>query len=65
MNLGKGVPRRGRRKTRDVRKRLVDFLAWRANRGTYVRRQIEGLVNETTDPRGILSVAGILRSVFS
>ncbi|MGE5362012.1 MAG: NAD(P)/FAD-dependent oxidoreductase [Bacteroidales bacterium] len=45
--------------------RLVDFLAWRAHRGTYVRRQIEGLVNETTDPRGILSVAGILRSVFS
>jgi menaquinone-9 beta-reductase len=45
--------------------RLVDFLAWRANRGAYVRRQIEGLVNETTDPRGILSVLGILRSVFS
>lgn len=45
--------------------RLLDFLAWRANRGTYVRRQIEGLVNETTEPSAILSIGGILRSLLS
>jgi flavin-dependent dehydrogenase len=48
-----------------ARPHLVDFLAWRANRGRYVRRQIEGLVNETADPRSILSMRGILRSLFS
>ncbi len=45
--------------------RLLDFLARRANAGTYVRRQIEGLVNETAEPAAILSVRGILRSLFS
>ena len=45
--------------------RLLDFLAHRANAGTYVRRQLEGLINETTDPASILSVRGILRSLFS
>jgi geranylgeranyl reductase family protein len=44
---------------------LLDFLAWRANAGTYVRRQIEGLVNETAEPGAILSVRGIVRSLFS
>jgi len=44
--------------------RLVDFLARRANAGTYVRRQLEGLVNETVEPGAILSVSGILRSLF-
>lgn len=45
--------------------RLVDFLAWRANAGTYVRAQIEGLVGETADPSAILSIRGLLRSLFS
>lgn len=45
--------------------RMLNFLAWRANRGSYVRRQIEGLLNETAEPQSILSVAGILRSVFT
>ncbi len=45
--------------------RLLDFLARRANAGTYVRRQIEGLINETCEPSSILSVRGILRSLFS
>jgi geranylgeranyl reductase family protein len=45
--------------------RLLDFLARRANAGTYVRRQIEGLVNETAEPAAILSMRGILRSLFS
>jgi geranylgeranyl reductase family protein len=45
--------------------RLLDFLAHRANAGNYVRRQIEGLINETAEPSSILSVRGILRSVFS
>ncbi len=45
--------------------RLLDFLAWRANAGSYVRRQIEGLVNETAEPASILSVRGIVRSLFS
>ena len=45
--------------------RLLDFLARRANAGTYVRRQIEGLVNETAEPASILSVRGILRSLLS
>ena len=44
---------------------LVDFLARRANAGTYVRRQIAGLVNETAEPASILSLGGILRSVFT
>jgi flavin-dependent dehydrogenase len=44
---------------------LVDFLAWRANAGTYVRRQIEGLVNETAEPSSILSLRGIVRSLFT
>jgi len=44
---------------------LVDFLAWRANAGTYVRRQIEGLVNETAEPSSILSLRGILRSLLT
>jgi geranylgeranyl reductase family protein len=44
---------------------LVDFLARRANAGTYVRQQIEGLVNETAEPGAILSVRGILRSLFT
>ncbi len=44
---------------------LVDVLAWRANAGTYVRRQIEGLVNETAEPASILSVRGVLRSLFT
>jgi hypothetical protein len=43
----------------------VDFLAWRANAGTYVRRQIEGLVNETAEPSSILSLRGIVRSLFT
>jgi geranylgeranyl reductase family protein len=45
--------------------RLLNFLARRANAGTYVRRQIQGLVNETAEPDAILSVRGILRSLFS
>jgi flavin-dependent dehydrogenase len=45
--------------------RLVNFLAHRANAGVYVRRQIEGLVNETAEPGAILSVSGILRSIFT
>ncbi len=45
--------------------RLLNFLAGRANAGTYVRRQMEGLVNETADPAAILSLRGILRSLFS
>jgi hypothetical protein len=45
--------------------RLLNFLARRANAGTYVRRQMEGLVNETSHPGAILSMRGILRSLFS
>lgn len=42
---------------------LVNFLAWRARRGTYAREQMQGLLTETTDPRDLFSVTGLLRAL--
>lgn len=43
---------------------LANFFAWRARSGRYAREQMEGLLAETTDPRGLFSVAGLLRAVL-
>jgi geranylgeranyl reductase family protein len=44
---------------------VANFLAHRAARGGYVHRQLEALLNETSDPRELFSVGGLLRAVFS
>ena len=42
---------------------LANFLAWRANRGRYVQGQLEALFNETADPRGLFSIAGVMKAL--
>jgi menaquinone-9 beta-reductase len=44
---------------------LADFLTWRARSGRYVRAQLEGLLNETADPRALFSWGGLWRSLVS
>jgi hypothetical protein len=44
---------------------VANFLAHRAARGGYVHSQLEALLNETSDPRELFSVGGLLRAVFS
>jgi flavin-dependent dehydrogenase len=44
--------------------RLVDFVIWRARRGAFVRRQLEGLFNETAAPRNLLSIEGFVRTLL-
>jgi geranylgeranyl reductase family protein len=41
-----------------------NFLTWRANAGSFVRGQLEGLFNETCDPRTLFSVRGMMRSLL-
>lgn len=42
---------------------VANFLAWRARRGAYVRRQLEGLLTETSDPRDLFSARGLILSL--
>lgn len=42
---------------------LGDFIAWRANAGSFVRAQLEGLFAETTDPRALFSWGGLVRAL--
>jgi geranylgeranyl reductase family protein len=42
--------------------RLGDFVLRRAQRSGYLRRAIEGILNETVDPRTVFSVRGLARS---
>jgi len=42
---------------------FANVLAARASRGSFVREQLEGLFNETTDPRALFSLSGLLRSI--
>jgi flavin-dependent dehydrogenase len=44
---------------------VCKLLAKRAQRGSYVRSQLEGLLAETVDPRALLSVRGLLRAMFA
>ncbi len=44
---------------------VANALVWRANSGTYVQRQLEALLNETGRGDELVSVAGILRAVFT
>lgn len=42
---------------------LTDLLARRAARSVAMRRAVEGLLNETIDPRAVFSLRGLLRSL--
>ena len=44
---------------------FANFLAWRAGRGSFVRAQLEALLNETGDPRTLFSPAGVVRALFT
>jgi len=44
---------------------VADFLAARANSGTYVRGQLQGFLNETADPRELFSLHGVLKALTS
>jgi menaquinone-9 beta-reductase len=44
--------------------RFANFLAARARKSSFVRGQLEGLFNETSDPRTLFSLGGMIRSVF-
>jgi flavin-dependent dehydrogenase len=41
-----------------------NFLAWRANAGSFVRSQLTGLFNETVDPKTLFSARGLLTAMF-
>lgn len=43
---------------------IANLLVRRANNGSYVRTQLEALVNETGPPDGLLSLSGIVRSLL-
>lgn len=43
---------------------VANFLAWRGRSGTYVRRQLEGLLAETTDPAEPFSIGGLFRALW-
>ena len=44
---------------------FANLLARRARRSQFVRRELSGLLQETTDPRRLFSAAGMLRSFIS
>jgi flavin-dependent dehydrogenase len=44
---------------------LLNLLAARANRGRFVRRELEALIAETGNPLRLLSVRGLVRAVLS
>lgn len=43
---------------------LMNLLAWRARRGRFVTAQLEGLFQETTDPRTLFSPLGMARALL-
>lgn len=43
---------------------FANFLTRRANAGSFVKAQLEGLLNETADPRTLFSVRGMVRSLL-
>jgi menaquinone-9 beta-reductase len=44
---------------------FANFLARRANRGTFVRAQLQALFDDTGDPGELLSVAGLIRAALT
>jgi hypothetical protein len=44
---------------------LINFLARRANAGTFVRRELEDLIAERGDPLRLLSLRGLATAAFS
>jgi len=42
---------------------LHDFLAWRGNAGTYVVEQMRALLCESSDPRALFSLGGMLKAL--
>ena len=44
---------------------FANFLARRANRGTFVRAQLQSLFDDTGDPNQLLSVSGLVRAVLT
>ena len=42
---------------------LANLLAWRAAKGGYVHRQLEGLFQETSDPSELFSPLGLLKAI--
>jgi geranylgeranyl reductase family protein len=44
---------------------VANCLAWRANRSAFVKEQLEGMLQETVDPRQLFSPAGAIRSLVS
>jgi geranylgeranyl reductase family protein len=46
-------------------RRLANFLAKRANAGTFVRGQLEGMFADTAEPQRLLSVLGIARAILT
>ena len=46
-----------------ARPALSDFLAWRGNAGRYVAEQLRSLLQETTDPRALFSLFGVLKAL--
>ena len=45
--------------------RVVNFLAWRARSGNYVKERLAGFLDETSDPRELFSSWGLLRALMS
>ena len=44
---------------------IANLLAWRAGRSPFVQRELEALFQETSDPRRLFSMAGMVRSLVS
>jgi geranylgeranyl reductase family protein len=44
---------------------IANLVAWRASRSRFVKRQLEGIFQETADPRRLFSAAGVIRSLVS
>jgi geranylgeranyl reductase family protein len=47
-----------------ARRGVCDFLAWRANRGRYVRTQLEGILAESLHPGVLFSLPGMLNALI-
>ena len=45
--------------------RLVNYLAWRANAGHFVQRELQALVTERGDAATLFSIRGLLTSLFA
>jgi hypothetical protein len=43
---------------------LVNLLAWRANAGGFVRRELEALIAEKGNPSRLFSVGGAVRGLL-